>query len=206
MNTNCFTRPKKPFTCKRPNFDIVIPLVDINAPKLLTFDASTECHTTPDHIADLMASYVSAKQYQTVLEPHCGTGQLINALLKSGISYTNIVGIERHSKLVEFTKERFKQHQFLKINQGCIFEHWFDCFKPDKHDQYSGCDYVVCNPPFKQIIKHIDRVYSFLKVGGVAICLVPMSYKKIDHEVLEILPNDTFLHAKVNTKIIKITK
>ena len=206
MNLNCFTRPNKPLVCAMPDFNIKTPLVLIEPPKLLTVDRGTECHTTPDHIADLMVQYLDVKEYDSVCEPHCGTGQLINALIKNGVKYTNIVGIEKNNKLVEFTLNRFKEYRFLKINQGCVFDRYFDDFKPNDNDEYSGVNHIICNPPFKQIIKHIDRIHSFLKIGGVAICLVPITYKKINHEVLEILPSDTFSYCKVNTKIIKIIK
>ena len=206
MNANCFTRPNKPLLCKLPNFDIKIPLVEIEAPKLLTVDKGTECHTTPDHVARFMANQLDTKRYDSVLEPHCGTGQLVSALLEVGMRSTNICCVEKHHKLVKFTLNRFKDYGFLKVNQGDIFDPHFDDFKPNIDDEYSGFDHVICNPPFKQIIKHMDRVYSFLKIGGVAVCLVPVTYKKIKHEVLKELPVETFLNCKVATKVIKITR
>ena len=203
MNINCFSRPNKPLTCKRPNFDIKAPIVNVQAPKLLTIDRGTECHTTPDHVADLMVSYLEYEQAtintasSNVLEPSAGTGQIVNALLNSGIMSGSINTIEKHYKLVEYMRNRFADN-FVNINQGD--------FLTDYNEFNNEYDRVICNPPFKQIIKHIDQVYKCLKVGGLAVCLVPMSYKKIDHEVLEILPNDTFSYCKVNTKIIKISK
>ena len=203
MNINRFSRPNKPLACKRPNFDIKAPIVNMQAPKLLTIDRGTECHTTPDHVADLMVSYLEYEQAtintasSNILEPSAGTGQIVNALLNSGIMSGSINTIEKHYKLVEYMQNRFSDN-FVNINQGD--------FLTDYNEFNNEYDRVICNPPFKQIIKHIDQVYKCLKVGGLAICLVPMSYKKIDHEVLEILPSDTFSYCKVNTKIIKISK
>ena len=105
--------------------------------------------------------------------------------------------------MVEFTINRFPG---LNVNHGDIFDNFFDDFKYTREDKHSGYDHIICNPPFKKIIKHIDRVYSFLKLGASAICLVPTTYKKIEHQVLDILPNDSFLNCKVSTMIIKITK
>lgn len=210
MNTNCFTRPNKPLTCKRPDFDIPIPIVDINAPKLLTVDRDTECHTTPDYIADLMVSYLNYEDASIgsaamgVLEPSAGTGQLVNALLKSGIRGGCINTVERHYKLVRHMQDRFND-TFVNINQGDFLTD-FKEFEHVENEEYSGENRIICNPPFKQIIKHIDQVYKCLKIGGQAVCLVPISYKKIEHEVLEILASDTFGFCKVNTKIIRITK
>ena len=201
MNLNCFTRPDKPLICKRPNFDIKTPLVLIEPPKLLTVDKGTECHVTPDHIADIMVSYLNYeeptlnKSGSSILEPSAGTGQLINAMLKTGIEYWRICAIEKHYKLCEFISKRFDK---LKVNQGD--------FITDYKQFDNEYDRVICNPPFKNIIKHIDKAYKCLKVGGEAVCLVPITYNKINHEVLEILPSDTFSYCKVNTKIIRITK
>jgi len=203
MNINCFSRPNKPLICKRPNFDIKAPIVNVQAPKLLTVDRGTECHTTPDYVADLMVSYLEYEQAtintasSNVLEPSWGTGQIVNALLSSGIMSGSINTIEKHYRLVEYMQNRFADN-FVNINHGD--------FLTDYNEFNNEYDRVICNPPFKQIIKHIDQVYKCLKVGGLAVCLVPMSYKKIDHEVLEILPSDTFSYCKVNTKIIKISK
>ncbi len=210
MNTNCFTRPNKPFICKRPNFDVKVPIVDMQAPKLLTVDAGTECHTTPDHIADLMVSYLDYKHATIdtaadgVLEPHAGTGQLVAAMLRAGVKGSSINTVELHYKLVEHMQDRFKD-TFVNLNQGDFLTDYKE-FEYNPHDEYSGEQRIICNPPFKKIIAHIDQVYKCLRPGGFAICLVPITYKKIDHEVLETLDKDTFAHAKVNTKIIKIVR
>lgn len=195
MNVSCFVRPNKPLTCKRPNFDIKAPIVNIQAPKLLTVDSGTECHTTPDNVALRMAEYLDVQQHDNVLEPHVGTGQLINALIENGVSVNYICAIEKHYKLCEFTQDKFTK---LKVNQGD--------FLTDFSEFKNEYDKIICNPPFKKIIAHLDQVYNCLKVGGSAICLVPISYKKIEHELLEELSSDTFSHCKVNTKIIRITK
>jgi phospholipid N-methyltransferase len=210
MNNTCFTRPKKPLTCKRPDFDIPIPIVDINAPKLLTVDRGTECHTTPDHVADLMVSYLDYEHAtinaaaSSVLEPHAGTGQLVAAMLRAGIMGGYINTIEKHQKLVKHMRDRFKD-TFVTINQGDFLTD-FDDFKHSPGDLCFGEDRIICNPPFKNIVAHMDQVFKCLKPGGLAICLVPISYKKLEHDVLEELDNNTFSYAKVNTKIIRITK
>lgn len=204
MNTNCFTRPDKPLTCKRPDFDVPIPIVDMNAPKLLTVDASTECHVTPSNVAARMASYLryehvnlGHERSMSIIEPHGGTGQLVQACLDVGALGSNMLTIEQHHKLVEVLENKFSP--FVKIHQGNCFDDYFN-FCLGEYDR------VIANPPFKQVLKHVERIYQFLKVGGIAVCLVPTAYKKIEHEVLDILPNDTFLNCKVNTKIIRIIK
>jgi len=210
MNNTCFTRPKKPLTCKRPDFDIPIPIVNINAPKLLTVDRGTECHTTPDHVADLMVEYLDYKDATIneaahgVLEPHAGTGQLVAAMLRAGFMSGCINTIEKHQKLVEHMQNRF-EYTLVSINQGDFLTD-FDEFKHRPGDIYSGEDRIICNPPFKNIVAHMDQVFKCLKPGGLAICLVPITYKKLEHDILKELGNNTFSYAKVNTKIIRITK
>lgn len=210
MNINCFERPNKPILCKRPNFDIKIPLVNINAPKLLTVDRSTECFVTPDHVADLMVSYLEYKHATidsgslNVLEPQAGTGQLVSALLKSGVSGGSINTVEKHYKLADFLRERF-DNTFVNINHGDFLTDYPE-FEYNSKRAYSGYDRIISNPPFKKIISHIDQIYNCLNIGGLAVCLVPISYKKIAHEVIEVLPNDTFANCTVSTKIIKICR
>lgn len=210
MNTNCFTRPDKPLTCKRPNFDVKVPIIDINAPKLLTVDSTTECHTTPDHIADLMVSYLEYEHAtlesasNCVLEPHAGTGQLVAALLRSGVTGGHINTVEKHCTLVEHLQERFKD-SYVNINQG-DFLNDFPMLEQSPNITHSGADRIICNPPFKKIVAHIDQVFKCLAVGGIAVCLVPITYQKIDHEILEILDCNTFSYCNVSTKIIKIVK
>ncbi|MCJ8292911.1 MAG: hypothetical protein MJK15_00760 [Colwellia sp.] len=201
MNLNCFTRPNKPMLCKRPNFDIVAPVININAPKLLTVDAGTECHTTPDDVAARMAEYL---EYQaptlhtagsTLLEPQAGTGQLVQALVDSGVEVWRINTIEKHSGLVDHLNNRFEG---LNVNHGD--------FLTDYKEFTEEYDRVISNPPFSKVIAHVQQAVNCLKPNGIGIFLVPMSYKKIDHEVLEELHSDTFLNCKVFTKIIKITR
>lgn len=204
MDRSIYKRPNKPLTCKTPDFNIEAPIVDITQPKLISVDSSTECHTTPDNVAARMVDYLELseatlnKTASNILEPHGGTGQLIQALINKGVLGGHINTVELNYSLCEFMEKRFKE-TFVNINQGSIFDECFDVFI----EEYER---IICNPPFKNIIRHLDRVYSFLNAGGIAICLVPITYDKINHLILEELPSDTFSFCKVNTKIIKIEK
>lgn len=196
MHSSLFSRPNKPLTCKNFDFNIKNPLLDspklVSPTKLLTVDSSTECHTTPDQVGNFMVACLDYQEGLTILEPHVGTGQLIGALLRENICINSIKAYELNNSLCNFTKNRFPD---LSIEQGDFLE--------IKNQSFHR---VIANPPFKTIIKHMDHIYKCLKVGGIAICLVPITYKKIDHEIIEILPDDTFSTCKVNTKIIKIIK
>jgi phospholipid N-methyltransferase len=193
MRANVYTRPNKPLTCKTPNFGIKVPLLagEVKKPIMLTVDCSTECHTTPDHIAEWMANQIDYQAGQSICDPHAGTGQLISALINSGIDIHFIKAIELNHSLCEFTRNRFTT---LSIEQN------------DFLNTFEKYDRIICNPPFKGINKHINHAVDRLNQNGVIVAIVPINYKKILHETLRTLPSDTFAHCKVNTKIIRITK
>jgi len=195
MNRSVYKRPNKPLLCKEFDFSIKNPMLESNAdlsrPKLIAVDSSTECHTTPDQVADYMAELLDYETGMTVCEPHAGTGQLIAALMRENVDIKLIKAFELNISLCEFVKNRFAE---LSIEQGDFLE---------VNELF---DRIICNPPFKKIIKHMDQVYKCLKVGGIAICLVPITYNKLEHEIIDILEDDTFLNCKVKTKIIKVTK
>jgi phospholipid N-methyltransferase len=195
MNLSVYTRPKKPLLCKEFDFSIKNPMlennVELSKTKLIAVDSSTECHTTPDQVADYMAECLDYETGLTLCEPHAGTGQLIAALVRENIDIDLIKAYELNFSLCDFVKNRFSD---LSIEQGDFLE------------VNESFDRIICNPPFKKIIKHVDHVYQCLNKGGIAICLVPVTYKKINHEIIDILDENTFLNCKVRTKIIKIVK
>jgi phospholipid N-methyltransferase len=201
MNSSLFIRPNKPVVCKQFDFNIKAPIItELQAPKMIAVDKSTQCHVTPANVAGRMVAHMNYehatinKTGMSILEPHAGTGQLIQACLDVGILGSHILAIELHHTLCNVLNDKFAP--FVCVNQGDFLE----------HDTSQPYDRVICNPPFSNVLKHIDKVYECLKLGGVAVCLVPMSYKKLDHEVLEVLPGDTFATCTVYTKIIRITK
>jgi phospholipid N-methyltransferase len=204
MKSALFTRPNKPLICKQFNFDIKAPIInELQAPKMIAVDKSTQCHVTPGNVAGRMVAYMHYehatvnKTGMSILEPHAGTGQLVQACLDAGILGSHILAIELHHTLCNVLNDKFAP--FLSINQGDFLEH-------DTKDPADLYDRVICNPPFSNVVKHIDKVFECLKPGGVAVCLVPMSYKKISHYICEVLPSDTFANCTVYTKIMRIKK
>lgn len=195
MNENVYKRPNKPLLCKELDFNIKNPMLtnsfNSEKPILLTVDKNTECHTTPDLVADYMVECLDHEEHMTIYEPHAGTGQLIAALLRENINIKLIKAGELNVNLCNFTRKRFP---LLNIEQG------------DFINVSETFDRIICSPPFKAIIKHMNHVYKCLNTNGFAICLVPISYNKIEHEVLDILSADTFTTCNVKTKIIKISK
>jgi len=102
-----------------------------------------------------------------ILEPSCGDGQLIDAMLAYASESNRgrnhplrITGIEYHAERASLA--RAKGHNVLTAN-------FLDC-APDPR-----FDYVVMNPPFSGAHwqKHIMHARKFLKPGGTLICILP---------------------------------
>lgn len=202
---NIYSRPDKPNTMVVTRRDKKVSLEKIEKPVQITVDKSTECHVTPEHVADTMVEYLGGALdglgidvYQaSILEPQAGTGNLIQAMISSGIPLHNITAVERHWRLCGHLKSRFEDQLSL----------YFDCFlewaQENKSLQFDG---IITNPPFSKVRQHMGKAYDLLKEGGAMVALVPMAYSAIGHVVLEELPVNTFSTCTVATKIILVVK
>jgi len=161
-------------------------------PAPVVVDKATECHVTPSSVALRMAQYLEYEPGQDVLEPSAGTGSLIQALRDTGTPLPMIDAIEQHTTLCEVLRERFPR---LALHQRCFLE-----FAGIVARQF---DAVIMNPPFRAARQHVDAAERLLRLGGVLVALVPITFKR--GLVLEELPNDIFASAKVWTKIIRIS-
>lgn len=202
MNNNLYKRPDKPRTVNyqtRSN-EAVPPSFD-KLPEPIAVNKETECHVTPLDIARRMVSYanidLSFDLDFNVLEPHAGTGQIVQAYLDAGLMKNEIVTVEKNYDLCDSIYKRF--------NSEIIPEH--NCFL-EFSENYQGQPFhaIVCNPPFKKIKKHINAAVNLLAPGCSLVSIVPSTFNHHDHVVLEHLSADTFASTKVNTKIIRITK
>lgn len=199
MKRAVYARPDKPMRISikgRDGFDKLqpIPLVE---PTFV--DKFTECHVTPDDVAARMVAYLGPQGDFLTLEPSAGTGQLSKALLASSHSPHELTQVERHTKLASGL------HRFGPVINRCFLE-WATEVKG--HVEYPR---IIMNPPFSEVGKHIAAALTLLGRGGheapaVLVALVPTTFVHTDAETLEILPADTFATARVNTKIIRMTK
>ena len=199
MDASLYRRPNKPKTMgvtkrpghEKPDFDKTSAPVEVHA--------STECHVTPPEVAERMVSYLDATQDMMTLEPSCGTGNLIQALLDDGHSALEICGIEQNGALKSATRHRFNGE--VSIIRDCFLEY---------AERWQGAKYarIIMNPPFRQVKKHMNAAIEMLGSSGydnaVLVALVPVTYQHELAEEMEALPNDTFANAKVNTKIVRI--
>lgn len=158
--------------------------------KPVMVDGATECHVTPIGVAGRMFDYLCAPGNAVVLEPSAGTGNLIAGMIDS---VEQVHAIERHVSLCDSLRDRFPDAVEMVLTQADFIE-W-----SETAGKYS---YILMNPPFKHIKKHMNAALSIL--DGRLIALVPITYQHPDAETLEELGPDTFPTAKVHTKIIEI--
>lgn len=187
MKKSVYTRPNKPRILPVTKRDIdAIKAPSVVTPALM-IHASTECHVTPPNVADQMAAYLG--HVSNLLEPSCGTGNLINAAIAD-----NITAIEKNYDLCKIILERTGIQpicsDFLEYEPEILF------------------DGVLMNPPFSKARHHVGHAIDCLCPGGKIIALVPVTFKNelFNAKTLETLTNDTFAAAKVFTKIIRMTK
>lgn len=100
---------------------------------------------TPTQLADAMVSLFAAeKNIKTILEPSCGDGVFIDAVIKAGL-INNIdlfKAIEIESNEVELLKERFKKVEKIDIQK----KDFFDCY--NETYQTMKYDLIIGNPPY----------------------------------------------------------
>lgn len=178
----------------------VFKMKTLNIKEPIFVDKFTECHVTPNDVADRMVNYLGNHGDKLTLEPQAGTGALADALLRSGHSSCEMVLIERHIKLCNVL-----HYPGAGIINECFLE-WHS-----KVQNMIEFPRIIMNPPFKKVKAHMKAAKSLLGHNGheetpVLVALVPSTYETENMETMEHLPNTTFANAKVNTKIIRIYK
>lgn len=195
MNKCAYQRPNKPLFIsvqkRLRSVEIETPSVDV-----LSVHASTECHVTPLDVADKMAEYLNLDDGLSVLDPQVGTGNLARACFNIGYNI-QLTAIERNFALYEVATRNMKGFNAEVINR---------CFLEYAAHPRKKFDRVITNPPFSQVKKHMKAALDLLANNGEMIALVPVTFNMPGAELLEHLSNDCFALAKVNTKLIRITK
>ncbi|MDH5727370.1 MAG: class I SAM-dependent methyltransferase [Gammaproteobacteria bacterium] len=204
MKQNVYQRPNKPRyitvnkrgrVAEKPRDTVAEPIV---------VDGFTECHVTPLDVAERMVEYLGHYGDKLTLDPQAGTGNLIQALYDSGHSRYELTAIERHAGLCAHVRKRFKDDQFIDPINECFLEY------AEKAVNKIEFPRIIMNPPFRKVKQHFKAALSLLGPGGhshcVMVALVPITFDHEEAETMEVLPNDTFPTAKVNTKIIRIER
>lgn len=199
MKASLYSRPNKPRFVSVKQRDDFAPIAKAEPIEIIAVDKATECHVTPDDVADRMVGYLGPTGDYLTLEPSAGTGQLTKALLRSGHSQFELTQIERHIKLAAGL------HKFGPVINRCFLEYAADANGKVEFPR------VIMNPPFREVRKHIAAALSLMGRNGhecapCLVALVPVTFEHSGAELLEVLSPDTFATAKVNTKIIRIVK
>ncbi|ATG41792.1 methyltransferase type 11 [Phaeobacter piscinae] len=194
-----YTRPQKPLTIPVRARRAAPALERIEAPEVIAVDKFTECHVTPDDVARRMVEYLGPQGDYLTLEPSAGTGQLVRALIASGHSTCELTMVERHSTLAGRLR-----YLGPTINR-CFLEY------AEEMKGSTAFPRVIMNPPFKTVRAHVKAALSLLGRGGhqepaTLVALVPVTFEHDEAEELERLPVDTFVTAKVHTKLVRIRR
>lgn len=200
MRKSVYTRPAKSKFAFRPGKVEVPDLDKIEVKAPVVVHASTECHVTPEHIADLMVSYLNPSAEASILEPSAGTGNLIQALLDAGYLPGNITIVEQNYELYHSCGERFDWK--LDASNHTDFLEWASL----NQELGQGWDYILMNPPFRKVRAHMKAAVSLLASMGELVAIVPVTFEAEGFTELERLPVDTFSACKVNTKIVHYIK
>lgn len=199
MKASLYRRPAKPLFIPVKQRDDFAPLAKAEPAEVITVDAATECHVTPDDVAARMVRYLGRQGDFLTLEPSAGTGQLVRALFAAGHSRYELTMVERHIKLAAAL------HKLGPVINRCFLEYAAEARGKVEFPR------VIMNPPFSQVRKHVAAALSLMGRNGhtespVLVALVPVTFQHPDAETLEELPADTFATAKVHTKIIRIER
>lgn len=130
------------------------------SPKL---DAEQSQWMTPPWLARRLARWVL--RGQRVIEPSCGTGNLLEALILEGHDYRMLLGVERDERLAEHARSRFGgdvnvvRGDFLSLDFG-----------------RRRFDVAVMNPPFEGNA-HMRFVLRALELAPVVVGVFPVSFR-----------------------------
>jgi len=118
---------------------------------------------TPMWLARKLAYWVP--NIARVLEPSCGSGNLIAALVDMSSSRT-VVGIDFDGGMAEFARARFAQRSQVNI----VHENFLTVLT------MPACDVAVMNPPFEGNL-HMRFVLHALEIAPVVVGIFPASFE-----------------------------
>lgn len=127
-------------------------------------------YKTPEKAADFLIDRVRFKDGDTILEPSCGDGALIDAIMRQA----NRRDVNLKVLGVEFDGGRAN----IARNKGHIV-HCSNFLTWEPNQKFSK---VVMNPPFYGLhyLKHIKHAYKMLKDGGTLYAILPYTAKEKD--------------------------
>lgn len=119
---------------------------------------------TPPAVANMMMNRLREKgslANMTVLEPSCGSGNLLGALIAAGVDPRLINAVEIDPELARATKQAYPEVHILDADFMTL-------------GAVRSQDLVAMNPPFtnRQDIDHVTRALEHLKPGGRLVAIM----------------------------------
>jgi SAM-dependent methyltransferase len=158
-------------TYKRNTFEFPYPAqVVINrllSGENINFKKEFQFFETPEDMAEYMTNKIIGLHGEEIdfLEPECGRGALIKAVLKVRPNL-KVTAVELSDINYKITKELYPD---INLIHGDFLTHDFGSKK---------FDLIVANPPFtkNQDIDHVMKMHSLLKKGGQLITVMSTSW------------------------------
>lgn len=199
MDRSLYSRPNKPKFIevkKRDRSTVVVPPLEASKQPVFVHK-TTECHVTPADVATRMVAFAGGDNGGRWCDLSAGTGNLLKAMISSGVNPCRITAIEIELSLCEVLRRDFP---FVNLVESCCLSYYSRRLHGD------GYSRIILNPPFKRVHAHMGAAVGMLKDGGVLVAVVPVTFDVDGYELLEVLPPDTFANAKVHTKVVRFVK
>lgn len=119
---------------------------------------------TPPWVAARMAEWIANPHRMRVLEPSCGTGNLIAAALDVGVLPENIVALDLDERMTRHVRNRFG---------GRVLVHEADYLKTEIDEPF---DLVLSNFPYEQNLHGRMAAHSLRSIPEL-ITLVPVNFE-----------------------------
>ena len=132
-----------------------IPFFYFNLINNLSNMFDLEFYPTPEEVVDRMIGGYSLHN-KVILEPHAGSGSMIDALRKYMPS--EIIACEKHPELAVITKE--KADRFLRSD-----------FLTTTSEEISHIHFIIANPPFSKSIDHVLHMWEIAPPGCIILTL-----------------------------------
>lgn len=149
-------------------------------------------YPTPEDIVESIVANIHIEKGTKILEPSCGCGRFMDALIKRG---AKVFGIEFDSTRAEICRK--KGHSVLQAN-------FLETVPIPEYDK------VIMNPPFygRHYAKHVSHALKFLKPGGTLTAILPIT-ARYDHGLLSghwnDLPVGSFAESGTNINTTVLT-
>lgn len=154
---------------------------------------------TPSMIAAKMVDAADIQDGQRILEPSAGTGNLLEAIEKTGKA-VELVAVEINLALADHLRARF-----AKVAVQC-------CDFLKQNGNFGKFDRILMNPPFERgaDIEHIRHALTMLKPDGRLVALCANGSRQQDAlqnlvDTWEPLPEGSFQQAGTGVNVVMLT-